>query len=82
MIPFIDYLKDRQRGLRYMFYGLIAGILIWSMTVDTSHAHTWLEQHIPGFWSIFALVSVIVLIFFARWLARAGVEQEEDYYDD
>jgi len=82
MIPFIDYLKDRQRGLRYMFYGLIAGILIWSMTVDASHAHTWLEQHIPGFWSIFALVSVIVMIFFARWLARAGVEQEEDYYDD
>lgn len=81
MIRFIDYLKARQRGLRYLFYGLISAIVIWSVTIDTSHAHTWLEKHIPGFWSIFALVSVIVLIFFARWLARAGVEQEEDYYD-
>lgn len=81
MIQFIDYLKARQRGLRSFLYGIIFSIVVWSMTVDTSHAHTWLEKHIPGFWSIFALVSVIVLIFFARWLARAGVEQEEGYYD-
>jgi hypothetical protein len=50
--------------------------------VDTSHAHTWVEKHIPGFWSIFGLVSCTVLIFFGRWLASAGIEREEDYYDD
>jgi hypothetical protein len=82
MIQFIDFLKERGRGVRYILYGTMAAIVIWSMTVDTSHAHTWVEKHIPGFWSIFGLVSCTVLIFFARWLASAGIEREEDYYDD
>ena len=82
MIQFIDYLREHQRGVRYCLYGIMAAVLIWSITVDTSHAHTWVEKHIPGFWSIFGLVSCTVLIFFARWLASAGIEREEDYYDD
>ena len=82
MIRLVDYLKQRQRAARYLFYGIIAGALVWSLTVDTSHAHTWMEKYIPGFWSMFAIVSCIVLIFFARWLAGAGIEREEGYYDD
>lgn len=82
MIRLIDYLKQQQPTARYLFYGVIAGVLILSLVVDTSHAHTWMEKYIPGFWSIFAIASCIVLIFFARWLASAGIEREEGYYDD
>lgn len=81
MTSLIDYLQKRQRGVRYVFFGAVAVILIGSLLVDTSHGHTWMEKYIPGFWSIFAIVSCIVLIFFARWLAAAGIEREEDYYD-
>jgi uncharacterized membrane protein YobD (UPF0266 family) len=73
MIQFIDFLKKRGREIRYLLYGTMAAIVVWSMTVDTSHAHTW---------ALFGLVSCTVLIFFARWLASAGVEREEDFYDD
>ena len=65
-----------------LLYGTMAVIVIWSMTVDTSHAHTWVEKYIPGFWAIFGLGSCTVLIFFARWFGSAGIEREEDYYDD
>ncbi len=82
MIRFIDFLKERQPTTRYLFYGVVIGIVVWSLTVDTSHAHTWVEKHIPGFWSIFGIGACIVLIFFARWLASAGIERQEDYYDD
>ena len=82
MIQFIDYLKKWSREVRYLLYGIMAAIVIWSMTVDTSHAHTWVEKYIPGFWAIFGLVSCTVLIFFARWLASAGIEREEDYYGE
>ncbi len=82
MIRLIDYLKQHQPTARYFFYGTIAVVLTLSLMVDTSHAHTWMEKYIPGFWSIFAMVSCIVLIFFARWLASAGIEREEGYYDD
>ncbi len=81
MIQFMQYLKEHERGARYVLYGVMIGAVVFSLTVDKSHAHTWVEKYIPGFWSIFALASCIVLIFFARWLAAAGVEKGEDYYD-
>ena len=82
MIQFIDFIKKRGRDTLYLLYGTMAGIVIWSLTVDTSHAHTWAEKYIPGFWSIFGLASCTVLIFFARWFRSAGIERQEDYYDD
>ena len=82
MIALIDYLKARLETVRYLFYGIIVLIFIWSLTVDTSHAHTWMEHYIPGFWMLFALGSVIVLISVARWFSSAGIRQEEDYYDN
>ena len=82
MIRLIDFLLVRQRAVRALFFGLAAAVVVWSLTVDTSHAHTWFERFIPGFWSLFGLLSVLVLIFVARWLAGAGIAQEEDYYDN
>lgn len=81
MIQFIDYLKAHERGARYWFYGLMIAIVLGSLFVDTHHAHTWMEKYIPGFWSIFGILSSIILIFFARWLAGAGIERKEDFYD-
>ncbi len=82
MIRFIEYLKENNHVVRYVLYSLIVAIVIWSLSVDTSHAHTWVEKHIPGFWSIFGFVSTIVLIFIARWYAGAGISREENYYDN
>ncbi|MDP3478732.1 MAG: hypothetical protein Q8R88_03115 [Desulfoprunum sp.] len=82
IVNFIDYLKDRLQAVRYFCYGGIAAIIIWSIImVDTHHAHTWVEKHIPGFWALFALVSTIVLIFVAGWLGKSGIQTREDYYD-
>ncbi|MEE4313392.1 MAG: hypothetical protein V2J11_02800 [Desulfofustis sp.] len=82
MISLIDYLLERRTPLRYLFYVLVFAIVVWSLTVDTSHAHTWLERTVPGFWSLFGLGACIVLIFAARWLSGAGIAKEEDYYDN
>ena len=82
MIQFIDYLKERQQGAKYTFISVVIAVFVWSLTVDTSHAHTWAEKYIPGFWSIFGIVSCIALIFIARWYAGAGISKEENYYDN
>ena len=82
IVNLIDYLKARPATIRKFCYGGIAVIIIGSMIlVDTHHAHTWVEKHIPGFWAIFAFVSTIVLIFVAGWLGRSGFQTREDYYD-
>ncbi len=82
MIRFIDYLTEKKQVVIYLLYVLTFAIVVWGLTVDTSHAHTWAEKHIPGFWSIFGFVSCVVLIFVARWFSRAGVSREENYYDN
>lgn len=82
MTRLIEYLAKHPSIGRFALYLVTAFILVWSITVDTSHAHTWAEKFIPGFWSIFGLVSCVVLIFVSGWMAKAGLSREEDYYDD
>ena len=82
IVQLIDYLRNRLQAVTYFFFGGIAAIVIWSQTVDLHHAHTWAEKTIPAFWGIFALASAIAIIFFSRWLGKAGIEAQEDYYDN
>lgn len=82
IVQFIDYLRNRLKAVTNFFLGGIAAIAIWSLTVDLHHAHTWAEKHIPFFWGLFGLTSAIVIIFFALWVGKAGVEAREDYYDN
>ena len=82
MIQIIDFIVKRRKGAATALVALSVGVLLWSISVDTSHAHTWAEKKIPGFWSLFGFVSCTVLIFFARWLSKAGISREEGYYDN
>jgi hypothetical protein len=82
IVTLIDYLKERLQGLRYLSIAGMAGIVIWSMTVDKHHAHTWAEKAIPGFWGIFGICACILLIFFSRWFGKGGIKVQEDYYDN
>lgn len=82
IVQFIDYLRNRLQAVTYFFFLGIVAIVIWSVTVDLHHAHTWAEKHIPVFWGIFGILSAIAIIFFSRWLGRAGIEAKEDYYDN
>ncbi|MBC8208338.1 MAG: hypothetical protein H8E79_04120 [Desulfobulbaceae bacterium] len=81
IINLINYLRDRWQTVTYCGYGLIALILVWSLTVDTSHAHTWAEMKIPGFWGLFGLGSCTVIILIAKWFGGSGIQTREDYYD-
>jgi hypothetical protein len=82
IVNFIDYLRDRIKTVIYCCYGGITLIVIWSLTVDTSHAHTWAEKMIPGFWSFFGLSSCAVIIIVSRLLGKTGIMTREDYYDN
>lgn len=79
---FIDYLRGRLQYLTWFCYVAMAFIVIWSITVDTHHAHTWAEKTIPGFWSLFGLASCAIVIMVARWYGGSGIQTREDYYDN
>jgi 4-hydroxybenzoate polyprenyltransferase len=82
IVELIEFLQKRQRGVRTAGYLALALIVVWSVTgVDHQHGHTWLEKYLPGFWSLFTILAVLVLVFVAGWLGRAGIVTREDYYD-
>jgi hypothetical protein len=83
IVNLINYLKERQRTVKLLGGIATAIMVIWTMVgVDTHHAHTWMEAHIPGFWSFFAILSCLVLIYFSRWFGKSGIMTKEDYYGD
>jgi hypothetical protein len=83
IVDIIDFLKARPQAIKAWCYILVAILIVWaSIGVDTHHAHTWMEAHIPGFWSLFAILAGIVLIYFVRWFGNSGIMTREDYYDD
>ena len=83
IITLIDFLKARLQAVKSTFYIGIAIMLVWSVVaVDTHHAHTWMEAHLPAFWSIFTLLACVILIYFSRWFGKSGISTREDYYDN
>ncbi len=82
IVQLIEYLRKRLDLVTYFFFGGIAAVVVWSLTVDLHHAHTWAEKYIPAFWGLFGLISVTVLIFFTRWFGKGGIKTREDYYDN
>ena len=83
IVQLIDFLKARPKAVKTTAIIALAVLLVWSVAgVDTSHAHTWMERFIPGFWALFTLLACLVLVFFARWFGKSGIMTREDYYDD
>ncbi len=82
IVDLIDYLRDRLKTIIKLSYAfLTALVLIDIFVVDKHHAHTWAEQHIPGFWSIFGFVACTAIIIISKWFGHQGIMTREDYYD-
>jgi len=77
----INYLSERRNIVIWTCYGILAFVMAYSLYVDKSHAHTWVEQHIPFFWSVFGFLAAAAIIGFARWYGHSGIMTREDYYD-
>lgn len=81
MIKLIDYLRERIKIVIGVCYGLLALIAVFASMVDKHHAHTWAEQHIPLFWSLFGFAAAAIIIGVAYWYGRSGIQARPDYYE-
>ena len=83
ILNLIDFLEERLKPIITACYVVMALIVVWSVVfVDKSHAHTWAEKSIPGFWSLFGLGSCALIILVAWLLGKTGIVTREDYYDN
>ncbi len=82
MNTLIDYLRDRLDTVVKTCYGILAAVLAFSLYVDTSHAHSWVEQNVPFFWSLFGFGAAAIIIGVAYWYGHSGIMARKDFYDD
>jgi len=81
MTNLIASLQAHLKTVIVVCFVLLAVIAGSSLTVDTHHAHTWAEQHVPFFWSFFGFAAAAVIIGVARWFGRSGIQAPIDFYD-
>lgn len=81
MIQLIEYLQTHIKVVVWVCYGLLAVIVGFALVVDTHHAHSWVEQHIPAYWSLFGLGAAAIIIVVSRWFGNAGIQVRPDFYD-
>jgi succinate dehydrogenase hydrophobic anchor subunit len=82
IVQFIDFFRDRLKATIYGCYVVLALLVFYDIFfVDKSHAHTWMEKLIPGWWSIFGFVACVLIIILSKWYGHQGIMTREDYYD-
>ncbi len=80
MTNLITYLQAHLKTVMAVCLVLLVVIAGSSFMVDTHHAHTWVEQHVPLFWSFFGFCAAAVIIGVARWFGRSGIQAPTDFY--
>jgi hypothetical protein len=80
MTSLVAYLQTRVKIVISLCWTLLALIAFASLLIDKHHAHTWVEQYVPFFWSLFGFAAATTIIGIARWLGRSGIQAEPDFY--
>jgi len=82
MNSLIEYLRDRLSTVVKTCFGILAAVLAFSLYVDSSHAHSWVEQNVPFFWSLFGFAAAAIIIGAAYWYGHSGIMARPDFYED
>ena len=85
LLKIIKYFRHHRERVVKLLLGILGLVVVVDAIpnlVDKSHAHTWVETNVPGFWAIFGLIGCIVLIVVSKWFGHLGIMTREDYYDE
>ncbi|NLX17941.1 MAG: hypothetical protein GXY53_01465 [Desulfobulbus sp.] len=75
------FLQTRQKTLVALGWAALVLIAGSSLVVDSGGAHSWAEQHVPFFWSMFGFIAAVMIIGIVRWLGRSGIQASADIYE-
>ena len=72
--------KLRTKTVKKLAYGILV-LLIAADFIIPRHEIHFFGDKIPGFWSLFGLVSCVLIIVVSKWLGQYWLVRDEDYYD-
>lgn len=80
MTRFLEYLRQRRKPLKRLFFALLALIVAGDFFVERHDVH-FFGDRIYGFWSLFGLAVCIAMTFVCKGLSHSWLGKNEDYYD-
>jgi hypothetical protein len=78
LIEIID--KLRTQKVKKFAYGLLVLLILVDFIIPRHEIHFFGDK-IPGFWSVFGLISCVLIIIVSKWIGQLWLMQDEDYYD-
>ena len=72
--------KLRTKPVKKFAYGLLVLLIAVDFIIPRHDIHFFGDK-IPGFWSLFGLVSCVLIIVVSKWLGQYWLVRDEDYYD-
>ena len=78
LIEIID--KLRMQTVKKFAYGLLVLLILVDFIIPRHEIHFFGDK-IPGFWSLFGLISCALIIVVSKWIGQHWLMQDEDYYD-
>lgn len=80
MTRFFNYLYRHRKTLKWLFFALLALIIIGDFFVERHEVH-FFGDRIFGFWSLFGLAICIAMTYVCKGLSHSWLGKDEDYYD-
>lgn len=77
---FFEYLHSRRNILKWVFFALLALIVIGDFLLDRHEIH-FFGDRISGFWSLFGLAVCIAMTYVCKGASHQWLGKDEDYYD-
>ena len=77
----IDILeKLRTKTVKKLAYGILV-LLVAADFIIPRHEIHFFGDKVPGFWSLFGVISCVLIIVVSKWLGHHWLMRGEDYYD-
>ncbi len=82
IVQLFEKLDKNRLAVRVCTFISAGVVLLYTLLfADNDHPHTWLEAHIPAFWTLFTIAACGILVIGAKIYGSLGIKREEDYYD-
>jgi|TARA_Y100001947_G_C10312645_1_gene292405 hypothetical protein len=78
LIDIID--KLRTKIVKKIAYGILVLLILSDFMIPRHEIHFFGDK-IRGFWSLFGIISCVLIIVVSKWIGQNWLMRDEDYYD-
>ena len=72
--------KLRTKTVKKLAYGILVLLIVADFIIPRHEIHFFGDK-VPGFWSLFGIISCVLIIVVSKWIGQNWLMRDEDYYD-